>query len=358
MKIIETRHQSNNLNEKYEVRRNNSGNFIKDGKYEKWYENGLKECEGEYMEEKKFGYWIFWYENGNKKFEGEYMEDKKLGRWKYWYESGELKEECEYLDDIKNNEGKLYPLEKAEISEDNNQNHRERDKGDIDNTQSTIPKEELNFSEILSEADPSLLKGLKETEDFKSIPTKETLRKVKNYSQPSKVNPLIIVGIFSVIIAVLIIIIVAQSDKNDNLSSKDKSESNTSSTQINQKVQIKQNDESTFKPNLFTPDGVVIKFIESLGKGDFSAAFGLLTEKRRGSYSLFSSTKGYGGITSTKIFSCSYNGQTNNKYEVYVDYESIDPANKSGRFKQYYYLIPFNDSFLIADVKNINISWY
>jgi hypothetical protein len=110
--------------------------------------------------------------------------------------------------------------------------------------------------------------------------------------------------------------------------------------------------------NLNTPEGVVVKFIESLGKRDFSAAFALMTEKRRGNYNTFVSTKGYGGITSTKVLSCSKTGQINEKYEVMVTYESIDPMNRSGKFNQFFYLIPFNDSYLISEIKNINIQWY
>lgn len=117
----------------------------------------------------------------------------------------------------------------------------------------------------------------------------------------------------------------------------------------------KQNNQQS---SLNSPEGVVTKFIESLGVQDWSAAFGLMSEKRRGSYSTFISRKGYGGITSTKIYSCSYTGETNGRKEVMVDYESIDPSNKSGRFKQYYYLTPFNDSYLISEIKNINIEWY
>jgi hypothetical protein len=110
--------------------------------------------------------------------------------------------------------------------------------------------------------------------------------------------------------------------------------------------------------NLNSPEGVVTKFIQSIGKQDWSAAFGLMTEKRRGNYSTFSSKKGYGGITRTSINSCTYIGESDGKKEVKVDYESIDPSNKSGRFKQYFYLIPFNDSYLISEIKNIDIEWY
>lgn len=110
--------------------------------------------------------------------------------------------------------------------------------------------------------------------------------------------------------------------------------------------------------NLNTPDGIVSKFIQSLGNRDYSSAYDLMTEKRRGSYSKFSSTKGYGGITSTRIFSCSYIRDLDGQREIIADYESIDPENKSGRFKQYFYLVPDRDSYLITDIKNIDIQWY
>jgi len=114
--------------------------------------------------------------------------------------------------------------------------------------------------------------------------------------------------------------------------------------------------QTTYSAN--TPEGVAVKFIESLGKQDFSAAFALMSEKRRGNYSTFSSKKGYGGITSTKVFSCTKTGEINNKTEVKIIYESIDPINRSGKYEQYFYLIPYNDSYLINEIKNINIQYY
>ncbi len=141
--------------------------------------------------------------------------------------------------------------------------------------------------------------------------------------------------------------------KSEYLNIQNKNQNNENSNSSNN-----DNTSNAPQPNLYTPDGVVVKFINALGSQDFSAAFALMTEKRRGSYSNFSSTKGYGGITSTRIFSCSYTNKVNQKYEVYVEYEAIDPANKSGKFKQYFYLIPFNDSYLISEIKNSDIEWY
>lgn len=81
MEIVEIKYQNGNINEKFEATLNNKDEYIKDGRYEKWFENGIKECEGEYMDGKKFGYWKYWYENGDLKEEGEYLDDIKSGEW-------------------------------------------------------------------------------------------------------------------------------------------------------------------------------------------------------------------------------------------------------------------------------------
>ncbi|MFZ4591978.1 MAG: hypothetical protein ACOYN6_13330 [Ignavibacteria bacterium] len=159
------------------------------------------------------------------------------------------------------------------------------------------------------------------------------------------------------------------SSKDLGLGDKMKSENNSTADDLKKReLELKQkelelkekelNKQTSQEPNLNTPDGVVTKFIQSLGKQDWSSAYALMTEKRRGNYSNFTSTKAYGGIISTKIYSCSYTGESNGKKEVMVDYDSIDPANKSGRFKQYYYLTPNGNSYLITDIKNINIEWH
>lgn len=201
------------------------------------------------------------------------------------------------------------------------------------------------------------------------IQTQVITRPVKTV-EVSKRNYYIIGGILLMIIASLLyyILVYQKSDnKTETLVIQNTSQtppSNVPNTENNissQKEKIQNNNEiSTSNPkyNINTPEGVVVKFIESLGKRDFSAAFALMTEKRRGNYNTFISTKGYGGITSTKVFSCTKTGEINNKREVTVSYESIDPANKSGKFNQYFYLIPFNDSYLITEIKNINIQWY
>ena len=73
------------------------------GKSIKWYENGVKKGEGEFIGEKikKIGKWTWWYDNGNKKSEGDYdiKEEEgsvKDGLWNYYNEDGSKKETIEY----------------------------------------------------------------------------------------------------------------------------------------------------------------------------------------------------------------------------------------------------------------------
>ena len=63
---LETRYDNGQLKEKYEVRKDNEGNYIKHGSYVSWYEEGQKKQEGFYKNNKKNGNHIFWYENGTK----------------------------------------------------------------------------------------------------------------------------------------------------------------------------------------------------------------------------------------------------------------------------------------------------
>lgn len=207
-------------------------------------------------------------------------------------------------------------------------------------------------------------------EDKKSLPISQKssenipVEKTKSKSSVNNFIYYIIGGGVVIIILFLLYIYVFKDNKESSISDTKpvntitNNKSNTTTSKSDNQNQNTNSEINKFQANIKTPDGVVIKFLESLGKKDFSAAFALMTEKRRGSYSNFSSTKGYGGITKTTINSCSYTGETNGKKEVKVDYESIDPSNKSGRFKQYFYLIPFNDSYLISEIKNIDIEWY
>ena len=73
------------------------------GKSIKWYKNGVKKGEGDFIgdEMRKLGNWTWWYDNGNKKSEGHYDTKEKEGSvkeglWIYYNEDGSKKETIEY----------------------------------------------------------------------------------------------------------------------------------------------------------------------------------------------------------------------------------------------------------------------
>jgi len=88
---LETRYDSGQLNEKYEVKKDAAGNYVKHGSYGSWYENGKQKQEGTFKDDKKDGKHIFWYENGSKESEGIFQNDKKTGSWDSWYDKGQKK---------------------------------------------------------------------------------------------------------------------------------------------------------------------------------------------------------------------------------------------------------------------------
>lgn len=64
-------------------------NYFKDGKYIHWHENGQKQLEGNYKNNKLNGKWVAWYKSGTKRFEVEFENGENAGQWRSWGENGE-----------------------------------------------------------------------------------------------------------------------------------------------------------------------------------------------------------------------------------------------------------------------------
>lgn len=63
----------------YDIPDNYSGRLID------WYDSGMVEEEGEYLEGEQTGHWNYWGCDGNKISEGEYLNGNKNGYWVHWY---------------------------------------------------------------------------------------------------------------------------------------------------------------------------------------------------------------------------------------------------------------------------------
>ena len=71
---------------------------IKDGKWTYWHENGQKNREENYKDDKKNGKYTVWYENGQIAGEVSFKDDKPDGKYKGWDENGQLEKESNWKD--------------------------------------------------------------------------------------------------------------------------------------------------------------------------------------------------------------------------------------------------------------------
>jgi hypothetical protein len=102
----------------------------------------------------------------------------------------------------------------------------------------------------------------------------------------------------------------------------------------------------------------VRKWIISLGKQDYSTAYNLMAPNIRPDYKKFTSIKGYGGITGTSVFSCEVEKDYGCAFDVIADYESIDPSNRNGRYKQRFTINNCSGYWEITKIQNISINFY
>jgi antitoxin component YwqK of YwqJK toxin-antitoxin module len=85
---------------------NTKGNYInekKDGYWEGYHENGQLSFNGNYINGMKDGYWEIYYDNGILESEGNYVNGEKDGYWVKYYNNGKLESKGNY----KNGKGEL-----------------------------------------------------------------------------------------------------------------------------------------------------------------------------------------------------------------------------------------------------------
>lgn len=107
-----------------------------------------------------------------------------------------------------------------------------------------------------------------------------------------------------------------------------------------------------------TSDAFARDFINALGSQNFYKAYSIIGGERWGTYNKFSSIKAYGGITRTYIHECYVVRSNDYEATVYVDYDSYDPFNNDGRYKQYFNMYKAGDEWFIKKIDNVNIIYY
>lgn len=121
---IECKYDNGQTKEKYFVKKDSRGNFIKHGLYQSWHQNGMLEQSGKYKFNKLDGALTSWDQDGKKYSEVLYRKgDSKY--IKTFYDNGQLQQQAFYKYDLLNGVYKCYNSDGsfAEIGTYMNDNH-------------------------------------------------------------------------------------------------------------------------------------------------------------------------------------------------------------------------------------------
>ncbi|MFZ1323053.1 MAG: serine/threonine-protein kinase [Ignavibacteria bacterium] len=183
-------------------------------------------------------------------------------------------------------------------------------------------------------------------------------------NQKSKKNGILIVSGFLIMVMIgFLIYVLTSNDIDSELNSRseenstEKSAGTNSKTSSNSSTNSSTDNTTTYSSEYSSSAALETarSFISDLGNRNFSSAYGKQRNKGWGSFDVFSSTKSFGGITSTNINEASLNYENSDGASVYVDYNSYDPYNKDGRYKQNFILKKYTDGWKIVKVENISI---
>ena len=92
----EEKYPDGSTKERFTVTQDGDGNFVKDGLFESWNDNGQKLVEGSYSDGKKDGQWKYWRTTGGLRLRGKFRDDKEEGVWTAYAPSGEKEAEVEF----------------------------------------------------------------------------------------------------------------------------------------------------------------------------------------------------------------------------------------------------------------------
>ncbi|MCZ6596324.1 MAG: toxin-antitoxin system YwqK family antitoxin [Planctomycetota bacterium] len=76
--------------------RNERGQWVTEGQWESWHENGALDELGMYQNDEEHGLWKWWHRNGVQLAEGSFAGGAREGPWSYWYENGHKQMDATY----------------------------------------------------------------------------------------------------------------------------------------------------------------------------------------------------------------------------------------------------------------------
>lgn len=104
----------------------------------------------------------------------------------------------------------------------------------------------------------------------------------------------------------------------------------------------------------FNAEETVNEFVNLLSTQNFQEAFNLTANPNWGTYSEFSSTNAFGGITMTIVYDLETVESSNEKATVYAEVAYFDDANGTDQFQQNFYLQKYGNDWKIVDMKLVD----
>lgn len=75
-----------------------NGNWVLDGRWTSWHENGQVQEQGWYENHRETGGWQWWDENGQRIAVGTFFAGQREGTWTFWYSNGVRQVDAQYAD--------------------------------------------------------------------------------------------------------------------------------------------------------------------------------------------------------------------------------------------------------------------
>lgn len=95
--IAEIPYDNGNIQFRYSRYMSDDGTqWIPDGLFSAYYENGVLASEGMYSQGLETGVWKDFHENGQLASQGEYKNGKEVGVWQFWDTDGNIQETQDY----------------------------------------------------------------------------------------------------------------------------------------------------------------------------------------------------------------------------------------------------------------------
>jgi len=93
VEVQETKWPNGNPQSRIEGKKDEDGDFVRNGMATVWYENGQKKSEQHFVDDVPHGLWTTWYIEGRKWTEGHYANGLEDGAWRAWFQDGTLQTE-------------------------------------------------------------------------------------------------------------------------------------------------------------------------------------------------------------------------------------------------------------------------